>query len=345
MKAARIYAAKDVRIENIELGEIKNDEVKIEVEWCGICGSDKHMYVEPFMEPLPMTLGHEFSGRVVEIGSNVTKVKVGDRVVVNPLVTCGKCINCRRGYPNLCENIILFGYHGIYGGFAEYTLVKEDMVVNIPDKLSFDKAALVEPAAVATHALRTSQFKVGDRVAVFGAGPIGLFLISALKVAGASQILVIAHTEARRQLAQKLGATRVIDPDKENVTEIIKEMGSEGIDVVYETSGAQQSFTLGLSILRARGEMVIISLPQKELYFDAAKILQKEIRIITSQCSNDEFPVVVKLLAEDMLNVEGIITKKIHLEDLVQEGFDTLLKDKSQIKILVTPKRENLRKE
>lgn len=342
MKAARFYAAKDVRIEDMESKDVERGEVKIEVEWCGLCGSDKHIYVNPFDIPYPVTLGHEFSGTVKGVGEGVTKVKTNDRVVVNPLIVCGKCTNCKRGYPNLCENLILYGYHGTEGGFSEMTIVKEDMVIKIPDNLSFDKAAIVEPIAIAVHALRQSKFKTGDTAAVFGAGPIGLLLTSVLKASGASKIFVIGHTEAKRQRALKLGATRVIDPDKEDTVSIIKELTGGGTDVAFELAGAQESFSLGMDVLRSRGELVIASLPVKEFLFDAFKALSKEIKISTSQCTVDEFPIVVEMLANDMLNVEGIITKKIHLNDIVREGFETLLKDKTQLKILVTPKHGNL---
>jgi (R,R)-butanediol dehydrogenase/meso-butanediol dehydrogenase/diacetyl reductase len=343
MRAARVYGAKDIRVENVELEKVKKDEVKIEVEWCGICGSDKNMYLNPFNRRLPVTLGHEFSGTVVEIGEDVSKIKVGDRVVVNPIFTCGKCVNCKSGYPNLCENLILFGYYETYGAFGEYTIVKEDMVIKIPDELAFDKAALVEPASIAAHAVRISKFRVGDTVAVFGAGPIGLFLVSLLKAAGARHIFVIGHTEERLQKALKLGATHAMDPDKEDVVKTIAELTEGGVvDIAFDAAGAQQTFTLGLSILRTRGEMVIVSLPHGGLQFDAISALHREIKITTSQCTLDEFPIMVDFLARDKISAEGIITKKIHLDDIVQEGFETMLKDKSNIKILVTPKRENL---
>ena len=339
MKAARFYGVKDVRIEELSSAVVGKGEVKIEVAWCGLCGSDKHMYVHPFDIPLPVTLGHEFSGRIIEVGEGVTKFKIQDRVVVNPLIVCGKCDNCKRGYSNLCENLILYGYFGTEGGFSESTVVSEDMVIKIPDKLPLDKAALTEPVAIALHALRISQFKAGDAVAIFGAGPIGLFLTSLLKAAGAKRIYVIGHTEAKRIHAIKLGATRVIDPDKENVIEIIKEETGGGVNVAFELSGAQEAFSLSLDILRVRGEVVIVSLPVSPFSFDAFKAMSKELKVSTSQCSIDEFPMVVEMLANDMLNVEGMITKKIHLEDIVEEGFETLLKDKSHLKILVTPKK------
>ena len=138
MKAARFYGVKDVRIEELSSAVVGKGEVKIEVAWCGLCGSDKHMYVHPFDIPLPVTLGHEFSGRIIEVGEGVTKFKIQDRVVVNPLIVCGKCDNCKRGYSNLCENLILYGYFGTEGGFSESTVVSEDMVIKIPDKLPLD---------------------------------------------------------------------------------------------------------------------------------------------------------------------------------------------------------------
>lgn len=344
MKAARFYAARDVRVEDVDLPPISCSEVKIEVEWCGLCGSDKHMYLKPFDIPCPVTLGHEFSGTVTDVGNDVTKIKPGDRVVVNPLFVCGKCPSCKQGCPNLCDHLNLFGYHQTFGAFADVAIVQEDMVIKIPDSLPFDIAAITEPAAIALHALRMSQFKAGDSAAVFGAGPIGLLLISLLKASGASKIFAVGHTESKRQHALRLGATLAIDPDKENPTEVICNLTDGGVNVTFDLAGVQESFSLGLSVLRTRGEMVIVSLSDGELLFDAMSALRKEIKIITSQCSSDEFPIVVDLLASGILNTEGIITKVIHLDDIVTEGFEALINDKSQLKILVTPKKENIKR-
>lgn len=178
MKALRWHGVRDLRLDNIEEPTAEKDKVKIKVEWCGICGSDLHEYTAgPIFIPTeaphplsggkaPIVLGHEFSGRVVEVGEEVTKVQVGDRVVVEPIYACGKCAACKQGTYNLCKKMGFYGLAGGGGGFSEYALVPEAMLHKIPEVVSYEQGALVEPSAVALHAVRQSKLKVGDKVAV-----------------------------------------------------------------------------------------------------------------------------------------------------------------------------------
>jgi (R,R)-butanediol dehydrogenase/meso-butanediol dehydrogenase/diacetyl reductase len=340
MKAARNYGSGDIRIEELVLPPIKEDEVKIAVEWAGICGSDKHSY-EMKMPRSVFTPGHEFSGTVTEIGGGVKLVKPGDRVVVNPLFFCGECPTCRKGYSNNCENLIFFGLNGIYGAFAEETVVRESMVTKIPDSLPMDIAALAEPACIAAHALRISKYKPGDAAAVLGAGAIGLLMVSLLKASGCTKIIATARTKSKRDLALQFGTDIVFDPNAPDAGEVINGL-KNSVDIVYELSGAQESFAMGLGMLRVRGEMAIISLPQKPFEFPAGLVVNKEISVVGSKCTNGEFPMVVELLANGSIDAAPVITKKIYLDDLVEEGLEALIKDRSQLKILVTPKRGNL---
>ena len=340
MKAIRDYGGGDIRVEEMTLPPIKEDEVRIAVEWAGICGSDKHSYERKAPRPV-YTPGHEFSGTVIEAGEEVRKVKPGDRVVVNPLFFCGKCPACLQGNTNNCEHLVFFGLNGIYGAFAEETVVRETMVTKIPDNLPLDVAALAEPACIAAHALRISKFKPGDTAAVFGAGAIGLLMVSLLKASGCTKIIATARTKSKRDLALKLGADMAFDPDAPEAEETIKSLANS-VDLVYELSGAQQSFAMAFGMLRVRGEIVVISLPREPFPYPAYLAVNKEISVIGSKCTNGEFPMMVEMLADGSVDAAPIITKKIYIDDLVEEGYETLIKDSSQLKILVTPKRDNL---
>ena len=344
MKAARYYGARDLRIEDIDLGPISESEVRIKIEWCGICGSDKHLYASnprPGMV-VPLTMGHEFTGTVIEAGKNVTRTKVGDRVVVDPLLYCGKCWACTHGHPQLCEKLVFFGFSGPRGAFAEETIVDETIVYPISDKLSFEQAGILEPTCIAMHALRISKFRPGDNAIVFGAGPIGLLQVSLLRTAGATNIIMVGHHQHRLDHAMKLGATLALDPDRDNVVEAIKDATKGGADVAFEISGAQQCFTMGMNSLKALGEMVVVSL-SVNFELEARNALHNELKVLTSQCTKDEFPIVADMMAHGLINTDGIITKKILLDNIAEEGFETLHRDKSQLKILVTPNADNLK--
>jgi (R,R)-butanediol dehydrogenase/meso-butanediol dehydrogenase/diacetyl reductase len=345
MKAARYYASRDVRVDDITLPALRDDEVKIDIAYCGICGSDKHMFERPSRPgaKVPFIMGHEFSGVVSATGKDVKKIKEGDRVVVNPLYVCHQCYACRHGYPNLCENIKLYGCGPENdGAYAEYTHVPEYTVHKIPDKLRLDQAAVVEPAGIALRALRFSQFKPGDDVAVFGAGPIGLLLINELKAAGANRIFCIGHSEARRAQAKKFGADIVLDPDVDDVVQIVKDTTHGGVHVTYDLAGADQTLAMGLAILHARGEFIMSALPAQPLQLNVFALVHGEQTMKASNCTNDEFTMVPQLIADGKIRVDEVITKKIYIDDIVKEGFETLEHDKSQLKILVTAKKENL---
>ncbi|TVP89063.1 MAG: butanediol dehydrogenase, partial [Alkalicoccus sp.] len=248
MKAAVWYKAKDLRVEEAEEPSVRGaHDVKIKVKWCGICGSDLHEYLAgPIFIPegsphpisgqqAPIIMGHEFAGEVTETGEKVTKVKAGDRVAIEPILAPNENGRYIDEKYNLTE---LLGFHGLSGGgggFSEYTVVGEHMVHVIPEELSYEQGALVEPAAVGLHAVRQSSIKAGDTAAVFGAGPIGLMVIDALKAAGASKIYAVEVSESRRRKAEDLGAV-VIDASSEDAVKVIHdEIG--GVDAAFEVTG------------------------------------------------------------------------------------------------------------
>lgn len=345
MKAARFHAAKDIRVEDVALPTMNNDSVKIEIEWCGLCGSDMHEYIAGPMvinEPT-ITMGHEFSGTITEVGQDVTSLAVGDRVVVEPFVPCRKCEACQKGNYNVCDHIQCFGLSGYQGGFAEYVIAQEDRVFKIPDTMTFEQGALVEPTAVVTHAIRTSQFRIGDTTAVFGAGPIGLLMVQMLKAAGASKIIVVEVSDNRRETALKLGATHTINPINENPVEKIKLLtGGKGVDVSYECAGVQPTFEAGLNSTKTNGELMIVSLWEKPVTYNPTVAVLQEKKISTSLGYRFIFPNVIELINNGTINENLTITKKIHLDDIVKEGFEAIINDRTQCKILVTPKRSNL---
>ncbi|WP_275401738.1 alcohol dehydrogenase catalytic domain-containing protein [Salinicola corii] len=224
MTAARWYQARDIRVERIAVPALGDPhQVKVKVAACGICGSDLHEYAAgPIFIPVdsphplshdraPIVMGHEFAGEVVDVGSAVTRVAVGDRVAIEPILSPHRDGAYLMERYNLSPQLGFHGLSGGGGGFAEYTVVGEHMVHRLPDALSYEQGALVEPAAVGLHAVRQSSLKAGDSAVVFGAGPIGLMVIESLKAAGAASIHAVEVSAARKQRASKLGAV-VHDP-------------------------------------------------------------------------------------------------------------------------------------
>lgn len=335
MKAAKIYGPKDIRIEEAELPSLEKGMVKVKVEYAGICGSDMHEYIAGTypMRTQPV-LGHEFAGTVIEVADGVSTIKVGDRVAVEPLMPCGKCDNCQRGFVNLCTQRQGYGYT-VSGGFAQYAVVKQENVFLLPDNMSLQLGALVEPTAVAVHAVRQSQLKLGDTAAIFGAGPIGLLLIQAVKAAGASDIFVIEVSDERREKALELGATYAINPIEQDAVAFIKEMTNGGVNVAYDAAGVQATFTSGVNSVRPGGEFKVVSVWEKPVSFDPNTIVRTEAKISGSYAYIRLFPEVIRLLSRGMIDGNAVITSEIALDDIVEKGFELLTNDRSQCKILV----------
>ncbi|WNS76069.1 2,3-butanediol dehydrogenase [Bacillus sp. DTU_2020_1000418_1_SI_GHA_SEK_038] len=346
MKALRWHNAKDLRLDNIDEPAAKKGEVKIKVEWCGICGSDLHEYTAgpifiPAETPHPLTgdkapivMGHEFSGQVVEVGEGVTKVQVGDRVAVEPIYSCGKCEACKQGKYNLCSKMGFYGLAGGGGGFSEFASIPEHMIHKLPENVSYEQGALVEPSAVALHAVKQSKVQVGDKVAVFGTGPIGLLVIEALKAAGAAEIYAVELSEQRRQKAEELGAIG-IDPNNGDVVEQIHQFTNGGVHVSFEVTGVPVVLTQAINSTKFNGETMIVSIFEKEASIHPQNIVLKERTVTGIIGYRDVFPAVISLMAQGYFPADKLVTKRITLDEVIDEGFEGLLKERNHIKILV----------
>lgn len=346
MKALRWHNQKDLRLDNIEEPVTKKGEVKLKVEWAGICGSDLHEYTAgpifiPAEQPHPLSkdqapivLGHEFSGEVVEIGEGVTNVEVGDRVTVEPIYSCGECDACKQGLYNLCVDMGFYGLSGGGGGFAEYAAVPSYMLHKLPESVSYEQGAFVEPAAVALHSVKESKLQVGDKAAVFGTGPIGLLVIEALKAAGATEIYAVELSEERRKKAEELGAI-AIDPDKGDVVEQIQELTGGGVDVAYEVTGVPVVLSQAIHSTTFNGETMIVSIFETEASIHPNDIVMKERTLTGIIGYRDVFPAVINLMAQGYFDADKLVTKRIKLDEVIDEGFESLLKERNHIKILV----------
>lgn len=358
MKAALWYGPKDVRIKEVKEPAVKENEVKVKVKWCGICGTDLHEYLAgPIFIPVdaehpstgakaPVILGHEFSGEVVELGSNVTEFEIGDAVVIEPLVTCGECKACREGNYHLCDGLAFHGLQNTGGAFAEYTTFRKDFVKKLPEGVSYEKGALVEPLSVALHAIEVGELKVKQSAVVVGAGPIGLALIENLKAAGAKNVIAVELSAKRKEFAIKAGADIVLDPREVNVVEEVKKLTNGlGADISFEVTGVQAGFDTSVDVLRKKGTVVVVSIWEKGVNFNLNNLVMGEKKIVGSVVYGEGiFDTTIKYLADERIKAEQLITKKIHLDDLVTEGFGALTgsERESQVKIIVTPDKSLL---
>ncbi|MBC2581620.1 2,3-butanediol dehydrogenase [Clostridium sp. DJ247] len=357
MKAALWYEKQDVRVEEIQEPKVTKGTVKIKVKWCGICGSDLHEYLGgPIFIPVgqphllsgntaPVVLGHEFSGEIVEIGEGVTKFNIGDRVVVEPIVACGKCPACKEGKYNLCTSLGFHGLCGTGGGLAEYTVFPEEFVHKIPENMSYEQAALIEPIAVALHSVRIANFKTGDTALVLGSGPIGLATIECLKAAGASLVIVLQRKSIRQQYAKRAGADIVLDPNEVDIAEEVKKLtGGVGVDAAFETTGAKIGFDTGINSLKYEGVMVVTSIWEDEISFNPNALVFTEKKIVGTLAYRHEFPATIAQMSDGRIKAQEYITKKIVLDDIVEEGFGALTgpEKKTHVKILVTPDKSLL---
>ncbi|MNN19310.1 Sorbitol dehydrogenase [compost metagenome] len=230
------------------------------------------------------------------------------------------------------------GLAGGGGGFSEYVACDAHMVHKIPESLSYEQGALVEPSAVALHAVRSSQFKVGDKAAVFGAGPIGLLVIEALKASGASEIYVVELSEERKQKATELGGI-VIDPKQYDVVEEIHNRTNGGVAVAFEVTGVAPVLKQAIDSTELSGQIMIVSIFEKEAAIHPNQITLKERNMAGIIGYRDVFPSVISLMGQGYFPADKLVTKKIKLADVVDNGFEALLKEKNQVKILVSPQQ------
>lgn len=273
-KAVRFHAAKDVRVDDVDIPKVKAGWVLVKPEYCGICGSDLHEYLDgPHLIPpeesphaitgeaIPIPLGHEFSGYIEEVGEGVKDLKAGDKCCIIPTIYDGDCRNCEDGLPNCCDKFGFIGLSGWGGGMSQYTLVPEDYIVRLPDDFSLDIGALVEPLAVGWHAVESSPFKKSDNVLVLGGGPIGLSVVLALLGKGCSNIIVAETSKKRSQFAKDFGAHHTIDAANQDVVEEVKKLtNGKGADVAFDAAGVQVGVYTAIKAIRAKGTLVNIAL-------------------------------------------------------------------------------------
>jgi (R,R)-butanediol dehydrogenase / meso-butanediol dehydrogenase / diacetyl reductase len=351
MKAARFHGRGDIRVDDVPDPQVGPGQVEVSVDWCGICGTDLHEFLEgPIFIPqkgaphpitgaeLPVVMGHEFAGVVSAVGTGVTGVREGDRVAVEPYYVCGECVACASGRYNICRKLGFVGLSGPDGGFAERCVVDARWVHPLGD-LPTDVGALVEPLAVGYHAVRLSGLRPGGTAAVFGAGPIGLVTTAALKAAGAGKVVVVEPAAARKAKAAGAGADEVLDPTGTDVPAAIRDLTAGGADVAFECAGVDAVLAAAIGSVRPGGTVVNVAIWGHVPRVAMNDLVLSEVSVIGSLAYCGDHADTIALLRDGKVDAERFITGRIGLADLVDGGFRELIDNKEEnVKILVSPK-------
>jgi L-iditol 2-dehydrogenase len=318
------------------------DEVLIKVRRIGLCGSDATIYYgkHPYVS-YPLVMGHEFAGEIAGLGEGVKSLAVGQRVAVIPHLVCGKCSQCKTETFNFCEQLRCTGAEAD-GAHCEFKVMPAVMAIPIPDNLSMDDAAMIEPACVAYHAAKRGEIKNGDTVLIIGAGPIGIFVMQSVKVLGASRVYVADIDEKRLELAMSLGADGMINASKENITEGLARLagGSKEVDVFFDCVGQKGEILEKIILMAKRGSRVVmVGVLQMDYNIPhLPDFVQHELKLSgTTMYVPRDYREMIRYLSEGRIRTKGMITHHFPITDLIKV-FKEFVEDKKEyfFKIIFT---------
>lgn len=311
------------------------DEVLIRIMASAICGSDLHIFRGRHPSaPLPVTIGHEFSGVVIEIGRDVENVAVGDRVTLEPVITCGHCPACEAGDYGYCENIS-FTYRQGDGSMADYITIPAKRVYKIPDEMSFEEGALIEPLSVAVHAVRRADIELGETVLVIGGGAVGILIAGLCKLRGAKKIILSDPNEFRLELSRKFGVTHTILARKEDVDVHIRELTEgRGVDKSFECVGSQTTLHQAMNSLKKNGLATVVGIfEDTEVTVPVTRFVTHEIKVQGAQGYCRDFPIALGLAS--LVPLEKLITQKFTL-DRIQDALELIInKTENSMKVVI----------
>jgi len=335
-RAAYMTDLDKMEIRDIEMPKAGAKEVLVELEYVGICGSDVHYFHDgrcgDYKVEGDFMLGHECAGTVVALGEGVEHLKVGDKVALEPGITCGQCEFCKTGRYNLCPDVQFLATPPVQGCYENYIAFPENMCFKLPDSISTKEGALVEPLSVGMHAANQGDVKLGDSVVILGAGCIGLVTLLACKAHGATDITVVDVIPKRLDYALKLGATRVINGrEADAVGEVDKLTDGAGVDKVFETAGSPITIQQTPYMVKNGGTIVLVGISaQEKIEYNFAKIMAKEARIESVFRYRNIYPQAIAAIADGIIDVSGIVTHEFDFDD-IQEAFDCAINNKDEV--------------
>jgi L-iditol 2-dehydrogenase len=343
MRALLLSEYKTLSVVDMPTPDVGDDDVLVRVRACGVCGSDIHGYDGSTGRRIPpLVMGHEAAGVIEQVGRGVHGFSTGDRVVFDSTVSCGVCDFCRRGQVNLCDNRMVLGVScGTYrrhGAFAEYVAVPARILYKLPDNLPFERAALTEAVSIAVHAVSRQTPSPGETVVVVGAGMIGVLIIQVLKAKGITNVLAVDLEPQKLSLAQRLGATRTLNPRDGDVPAAIHALtAGKGADVAFEVVGHGDTVATAVRSVRKGGTVVLVGNLSPKVELPLQDVVTREISILGSCGSSGEIPECIDLLASGVVDVDPIISLTASLDDGPELFARLHGGDRSLMKVIIQP--------
>ncbi len=342
MKAA--YLTEKMKIvvrDDREIPVPSQGQVLVKMEYCGVCGSDVHFYKEGKVGDTPapkdFILGHEVAGTITALGEGVTGLQVGDRVALEPGYTCGKCEFCKTGRYNLCPDVQFFAAPPVQGALQEYVVHPADMCFKLPENVSTEEGALVEPLAVGMHAASQANVTLGNSVLILGSGCIGLVTMLSAKARGASKLVVVDLFQKRLDMAKKLGATEVINAKEENVADRVREIfGPLGADIVFETAGAIPTIQQTPFYVKPGGTICLVGMAAESMAnYNFNQIMMKEVTIKSVFRYRNLYPSAIAAIASGAIDVKQIVTHRFTFDESDQAFHNAVVNAQDEIKEVI----------
>lgn len=328
MKAQVLTGIGEMELREVEKPSIGSEtEVLLKVEVVGVCGSDVHYYetgrIGSLVVDYPFRVGHEFTGRVEEVGADVSNVKAGDIVVVEPAIVCGCCDQCMSGRQNTCRQLKFLGCPGqLEGCLCEYIVMPGECCFPIENKVGLERGVLCEPFAIGVYAVEQAGMNADDKIGILGAGPIGLSCLAAAQAVGVDGIYVTDKVDERVAIAKEAGAVWSGNPDREDIVESVMKHQALGMDVVFECAGEQDAIDQAVKLLRPGGKLMLIGIPRVErISFVISEIRRKEITIVNVRRQNECTQKAIDLIASGKVNLDFMMTHRFAFEDS-KDAFD-----------------------
>jgi 2-desacetyl-2-hydroxyethyl bacteriochlorophyllide A dehydrogenase len=334
MKGICITKPGEIELKELAVPAISDGNAIIKVKSLGICGSDVNAYKggNPTMI-FPRVMGHELAGEVIEIGENTKGIKAGDHVSLEPYFYCGECYACRKGIFNNCENLNVLGVR-MEGGMVEVISHPIKYLHKLPADMTWENAAMIEPLSISLHGVHRTKVTGGEFVAVIGAGPIGMLAALVCNAYGAKPIIIDVVDE-RLEFAKKQGIKYTINPMKQDSIEVVKELsGGDMAPVVLECSGSQSGINNALELASNSGRIGLVGWAKGKIEFNQPRVLRKELNIMGSRCSYNEFPECIDMIYNKRVNVMPLVTVRHSLEETMQGFKDLATEPEKYMKIV-----------